>query len=168
AHRPRAAARGGREVRRRPGRALDAGGRARRGAGHDRGRLRAVPAPARLPAAHASRPDRDEARSTARRRPCRRRRAVLTVLLGRLLGVLGEHRLPALAVALPCLRGLVAEPLPAAVLEVDAGLVALRRERDLDLGLRLVLVAARVPGEYEAVRRLVGDHVGPLQLPALL
>ena len=44
------------EVRRRPGRALDARGRGRRGAGHDRGRLRALPAPARLPQAHAARP----------------------------------------------------------------------------------------------------------------
>ena len=56
------------QVRRRPGRALDARGRARRGAGHDRGRLRAVPAPARLPPAHAARPDRHRARPRARRR----------------------------------------------------------------------------------------------------
>ena len=41
-----------------PGRPLDARRRARRGAGHDRGRLRAVPAPARLHPAHAARPHR--------------------------------------------------------------------------------------------------------------
>ena len=51
------------QVRRRPGRPLDARGRARRGAGHDRGRLRAVPAPARLPPAHAARADRHRARA---------------------------------------------------------------------------------------------------------
>src|SRR5204863_287449 len=45
---PRAAARDRGEVRRRPCWPLDAGGRPRRGAGHDRGCLRAVPAPARL------------------------------------------------------------------------------------------------------------------------
>ena len=44
-----------REVRRRPGRAVDAGGRGRGGAGHDRGRLRALPAPAGLSDAHAAR-----------------------------------------------------------------------------------------------------------------
>ena len=60
--RPRAAALRRREVRRRPGRALDARGRARRGGRHDRGRLRAVPAAARLPAAHAARPDRHRPR----------------------------------------------------------------------------------------------------------
>ena len=43
------------EVRRRPGRALDARGRRRRGAGHDRGRLRALPAAARAARAHAAR-----------------------------------------------------------------------------------------------------------------
>ena len=47
--------------------ALDARGRARRGGRDDRGRLRAVPAPARLPAAHAARPDRDRPRPRARR-----------------------------------------------------------------------------------------------------
>ena len=50
------------EVRRRAGRALDARRRARRGAGHDRGRLRAVPAPARLPPAHAARAHHHRAR----------------------------------------------------------------------------------------------------------
>ena len=60
------------QVRRRPGRAVDAGGRARRGAGHDRGRLRALPAPARVHPAHAARPDRHRARPRARgRRRCR-------------------------------------------------------------------------------------------------
>ena len=43
------------QVRRRPGGAVDARGRAGRGARHGRGRLRAVPAAARLPAAHAAR-----------------------------------------------------------------------------------------------------------------
>ena len=43
------------EVRRRPGRALDAGGRGRRGAGHDRGRLRALPAAGGPDQAHAAR-----------------------------------------------------------------------------------------------------------------
>ena len=47
---------------------IDAGRRARRGAGHDRGRLRAVPAPARVHPAHAARPDRHRARPGARRR----------------------------------------------------------------------------------------------------
>ena len=69
--RPRPAARGGREVRRRARRPLDARGRARRGGRDDRGRLRAVPAPARLPPAHAARPDRDRARPRARRRGAR-------------------------------------------------------------------------------------------------
>ena len=55
-------------VRRRPGRPLDARGRARRGAGHDRGRLRAVPAPARLHPAHAARPGDHAPRPRARRR----------------------------------------------------------------------------------------------------
>ena len=68
ARRPRAAARDRRALRRRPGRALDARGRARRGAGHDRGRLRAVPPPARLHPAHAARPHRDRARPRAPRR----------------------------------------------------------------------------------------------------
>ena len=75
--RPRAAAHDRREVRRRAGRPLDARRRARRGAGHDRGRLRALPAAAGVPAAHAARPRRDEARTPARRRRSRRRRAVL-------------------------------------------------------------------------------------------
>ena len=56
--RPRAAALRRRTVRRRPGRPVDARRRARRGVGDDRGRLRAVPAPARLPAAHPARQDR--------------------------------------------------------------------------------------------------------------
>ena len=64
------------QVRRRAGRALDAGRVARRGAGHDRGRLRAVPAPARVHPAHAARPDRHRARSRARGR--RRRRPAAT------------------------------------------------------------------------------------------
>jgi Holliday junction resolvasome RuvABC ATP-dependent DNA helicase subunit len=68
AHRPRAAARRRRALRGRAGRALDARGRPRRGAGHDRGRLRAVPAPARLPATHAAGPCGDAARTRARRR----------------------------------------------------------------------------------------------------
>ena len=53
---------GRREVRRRPGRPLDPRGRARRGARHDRGGLRAVPAAARLPPAHAARADDHRAR----------------------------------------------------------------------------------------------------------
>ena len=48
-----------REVRRRPGRPVDARGRGRRGAGHDRGRLRALPAPARADRAHPARPGGD-------------------------------------------------------------------------------------------------------------
>ena len=56
------------QVRRRPRRPLDARRRARRGARHDRGRLRALPAPARLPPADAARPDRHGARARARRR----------------------------------------------------------------------------------------------------
>ena len=65
AHRPRAARGRGPEVRGRAGRALDARGLARRGARHDRGRLRAVPAPARLPPADAARPRDHRARSRA-------------------------------------------------------------------------------------------------------
>ncbi len=57
--RPRAAACGLRDVRRRPRRTLDARRRGGGGAGHDRGRLRAVPAPARAARAHAARPRRD-------------------------------------------------------------------------------------------------------------
>ena len=68
AHRPRAPAGDRRALRRRPGRPVDAGRRPRRGAGHGRGRLRAVPAPARLHPAHAARPDRDEAGPGPRRR----------------------------------------------------------------------------------------------------
>ena len=62
------------QVRGRPGRALDARRRARRGARHDRGRLRAVPAAARLPPADAARPRGHRARPRARRRDRRRRR----------------------------------------------------------------------------------------------
>ena len=51
-----------RAVRRRTSRAVDARGRRARGAGHDRGRLRALPAPARLPHPHAARALRDAAR----------------------------------------------------------------------------------------------------------
>ena len=65
-----------RPLRRRPGRPLDARGRGRRGGRHDRGRLRALPAPARLPQAHAARPLRDRARVRApRARAARRPRA---------------------------------------------------------------------------------------------
>ena len=56
------------QVRRRAGRALDARGVARRGAGDDRGRLRAVSAAARLHPAHAARPHDHEARPRAHRR----------------------------------------------------------------------------------------------------
>ena len=76
-----------------PGRALDAGRRARRGDRHDRGRLRAVPAAARLPAAHAARPDRHRARTRARRRE--RRRADGPLLGARRLAVLTLARLSA-------------------------------------------------------------------------
>src|SRR5207247_5078905 len=51
-----------RALRRRPGRALHAGDRRPGGAGHGRGRLRALPAAARLHAAHAARPLRHAAR----------------------------------------------------------------------------------------------------------
>ena len=61
----RAAALDRREVRRRPRRALDARRVARRGAGDDRRRLRAVSAPARLHPAHAARPH-DQRSSGAR------------------------------------------------------------------------------------------------------
>ena len=80
AHRPRAPRRDRAQVRRRPGRALDARGLARRGAGHDRGRLRAVPAPARLPPAdaartrhHRARPRRTSAPPADPRTGCSRR-----------------------------------------------------------------------------------------------
>ena len=54
--RPRDPARDLREVRRRPGGPVDARGRGLGGAGHARGRLRAVPAPAGPDQAHAARP----------------------------------------------------------------------------------------------------------------
>src|SRR5205823_5497128 len=50
---------------------------ARRGAGHDRGRVRAVPAAARLHPAHAARAHDHEARTCACRRDGRRREALL-------------------------------------------------------------------------------------------
>ena len=62
------------EVRRRARRPLHARRRARRGAGHDRGRLRAVPAPARADPAHAERAHGHEARQGLRRRHRRGRR----------------------------------------------------------------------------------------------
>ena len=65
--RPRDPARDLREVRRRPGRPLDAGRRGRRGAGHDRGRLRALSAPARADRAHPARAGGDQARVRAPR-----------------------------------------------------------------------------------------------------
>ena len=63
------------QVRRRPGRALDARRRAGRGDRHDRGRLRAVPPPARLPAAHAARSGDHRPRAGAPRGVARRRGA---------------------------------------------------------------------------------------------
>ena len=62
---------------------VDARGRARRGAGDDRGRLRAVPAAARLPAANAARPHRHRPRPRAPRGSALRRRpeAVLNAIL---------------------------------------------------------------------------------------
>ena len=77
-HRPRAAARDRVQVRRRPGRALDARRHARRGARHDRGRLRALPAPARLPPAHPPRARDHEARPRAHRCAAADRPALLT------------------------------------------------------------------------------------------
>src|SRR4029077_13015618 len=62
----------------------DACGRAGRGGGDDRGRLRALPAPARLSPANVARPDRHRARPRARRR---RSRGELTLL--------GAGRVPA-------------------------------------------------------------------------
>ena len=53
-------------------------GLARRGARHDRGRLRAVNAPARLHPAHAARPHDHEARPGAHRRGACRDRAFLS------------------------------------------------------------------------------------------
>src|SRR5207245_7333391 len=67
--RPRAPACDRRALRRGPGRPLDAGSRSRRGARHDRGRLRAVSPSAWLRPAHAAGTDRDEARARPRRRP---------------------------------------------------------------------------------------------------
>ena len=68
---PRHPARHHRQVRRRPGRRRDARRRDRRGARHDRGRLRAVPHPGGLPQPHAQGPR----RHAARLRPLRPRRA---------------------------------------------------------------------------------------------
>src|SRR4051794_41387026 len=53
------------------------------------------------------------------------------------------------------------------MLELDERLAALVGEGDLDLRPRPVLLAARAPCEHEPVRRLVGDHVRPLELLAL-
>ncbi len=69
ANRPRPFARDRRAVRRRAGRPIDAGRGPRRGAGHGRGRLRAVPAPAGIHPANPARPDRDRGRSRAPGRP---------------------------------------------------------------------------------------------------
>ena len=70
---PQAAATVVAEVRRRPGRRRQPRRGDRRGARHDRGRARAVPDPAGLPAAHAARPRRDRA-GVAAARPRRRPR----------------------------------------------------------------------------------------------
>ena len=64
-----------------PGRPVHAGGRRRRGAGHDRGRVRALPAAGGADQAHAARAGRDAGRlraSRARSRRRRRRGAVLS------------------------------------------------------------------------------------------
>ena len=73
-----------REVRRRPGRPLDPGGRDRRGAGHDRGRPRALPAPAGPAEAHPAGPGADRARLRAPRAadPRRSEKPVLSSLWG--------------------------------------------------------------------------------------
>ena len=71
--RPRDPHRDLRALRRRPGRPLDARGRGGRGGGHDRGRLRALPAPARPAPAHAARALRDRARVPAPRARAARR-----------------------------------------------------------------------------------------------
>ena len=71
---PRAAAGAVPEVRGRPGRPVDARGDGGGGAGHDRGRLRALPAAVRPAQAHAARADGDAARVRAHR-PASRRRA---------------------------------------------------------------------------------------------
>ena len=63
--RPRAARDDLRALRRRPGRAVDARRRGGRGGRHDRGRLRALPAAAGLPAAHAARAAARRARAYA-------------------------------------------------------------------------------------------------------
>ena len=70
---PRDPARDLREVRRRPGRALDAGGGGGGGAGHDRGRLRALPADAGADQAHAARAGRDAGRVRTSGNPARPR-----------------------------------------------------------------------------------------------
>ena len=76
--RPRDPARDLREVRRRAGRPVDARGGRQRGAGHDRGRLRALPAPAGPDHAHAARPRRHAGGLCAPRpRAADRRRAPL-------------------------------------------------------------------------------------------
>ncbi len=58
-----------RKFARRPGRPLDPRRRRRRGAGHDRGRLRALPPPAGADQAHAARPGAHRARLRAPRAP---------------------------------------------------------------------------------------------------
>ena len=76
--RPRDPRRDLREVRRRPGRPVDAGGHGRGGAGHDRGRLRALPAAVRPPQAHAraaASPRRTPSRTSASSRRPRPRRS---------------------------------------------------------------------------------------------
>src|SRR5262249_17291561 len=70
---------GGGEVGGRPGRPRGARGDAGRGGRYDGGRVRAVPAAARLPATHAARPDRHGARAGARGQGCAALEPLLTL-----------------------------------------------------------------------------------------
>src|SRR5581483_2483687 len=67
ARRPRPARGDRAQVRGRAGRPVDAGRRPRRGAGHGRGRVRALPPAARVPPADAARADRHRPRTRPRR-----------------------------------------------------------------------------------------------------
>ena len=89
-----------------PGRALDPRGRGRRGAGHDRGRLRALSAAARADRAHAARPGRDPARVRApgaRAARARRRSSDAEPALARtaLAAAANSPRYAALSILLP-------------------------------------------------------------------
>src|SRR3954468_2819168 len=76
---------------------------------------------------------------------------------------MAENGAPALVVVLGVLGAVGGHDLPAGVLELDAGRVALGREAHLEPG-RARGVVARGPGHRELRRRLPDEHAAP---PAL-